>query len=632
MLKSSYILFFPLLIAAFILSGCASTFTVREADELAAHGEWDEAVLKYRDAYQKTPGNLDYRMKYTRARAEAAQIHYKRGMESLNKGNHEQALLEFQAALILDPSYDKAKTALKKTRRLMDSLYYYAKGLESLKKGDEGGAKAAFKKAVALDRDNQAAADGLEKLVKRQKVVMDGYELDIKSAAPITLEFKDTPVKKVFEVLSRLSGMNFVFDSEMKDEKTSVFIKDATFQQAIELILVTNRLGRKVASENSIIIYPSTLQKAAQYEEMMIKVFYLTNVDAKKTANLLKTMIKAKDISVQEDLNAIVVRSKPDAIDLAQKIIAATDLADSEVMLEVNIMEVSRNKASDLGIDLSPDSVTAAVPVSDTGTITLGDLKKLGGGDLLITFPSATLNIKKEDLDADILANPRIRVKNNSKARIHVGERVPIITTTVNNGVSTENVQYTDVGLKLSVEPTIRQNDDVDIKLGLEVSSLGTKTTTNSGSVVYQIGTRNTETSLRLHDGETQVIGGLINDEERTTTARIPLFGDIPLIGRLFSNVDSSKVKTEILMSITPHILKKLELPEEASSGFFSGRDESPSARPLLEGFSPEAIERQGAVRDQSPAVQQEVPQAMPYPIPPPPPPLPASPDAATAR
>ncbi|MBI5234878.1 MAG: hypothetical protein HY886_01320 [Deltaproteobacteria bacterium] len=629
MFKSSYMSLVALLITAFIISGCASMQAAREADELAAAGEWDEAVLRYRDAYRESPHNLEYKMGYTRARQEAARIHYNRGMDSLGKSNHDMAALEFQAALIMDPAYDRAQAALKKTRRLMDSLYYYAKGLESLKKGDESGAKTAFKKAVDLDRDNLAAAEGLEKLGKQQKVVMDGYELDIKSAAPITLEFKDAPVKKVFEVLSRLSGINFVFDSDMRDEKTSIFIKGATFQQAVELLLVTNKLGRKVANESSIIIYPATPQKISQYDELMIKVFYLTNSDAKKTANLLKTMIKARDIAVQEELNAIVVRSKPDALDLAQKIIAATDLADSEVMLEVTIMEIDRNKASNLGIDFSPDAVTAAIPTS-AGTISLRNLGSLSSGDLLIGLPSAALNIKRQDLDANILANPRIRVRNNAKAKIHVGERVPIITTTVNQGVSTENVQYTDVGLKLSVEPAIRHNDDVDIKLGLEVSSLGTKTTTTNGSVVYQIGTRNTETLLRLHDGQTQIIGGLMNDEERTTTAKIPLFGDVPVIGRLFSNVDSSKVKTEILMSITPHILRKLELPEEASSGFFSGRDDSPSVKPLLEGFFPEAIERHGAVKDVSPAVGQESPQTMPYPIPPPPPPI--LPDAVPAR
>ncbi|MDO8427387.1 MAG: type II secretion system protein [Deltaproteobacteria bacterium] len=574
------------LLSALLFAGCSAQL-VKTADEMAARGEWDEAVLTYRDIYQKNPEKLDYRMKYTRARIEAAQIHFSRGEEALSKGEHESAMLEFQAAILLDPSLERAKSSLRKTKKIMDSLYYYGKGVESLKGGDEKGAKAAFKKAVSLNPENQAASLELEKLKKQQKVVMDGYELDIKSQANITLEFKDAGIKKVFEVISRLSGINFMFDSDVKDDRTTVFLKNATFQQALDLVLVTNKLSRKVANENTIIIYPSTPQKTAQYEETMIKVFYLANTDAKKAVNLLRTMLRARDIIVHEELNAIVLRARPDAVELAQKILDATDLADAEVMLEVSIMEINRNKASNLGIDLSPDTITAAVPTTG-GTITLGNLRKLASGELLIGLPTAILNIKKEDLDANILANPKIRVKNNGKARIHVGERVPIITTTVNQGVSTENVQYQDVGLKLSVEPTVRQDEDIDIKLSLEVSSLGTRTTTSSGSVVYQIGTRNTETTLRLHDGETQVFGGLINDEERKTVAKIPFLGDVPVIGKLFARADNSDVKTEILLSITPRVIRKLEVPEEAAAGFLSGRDENPSARPLLEGFAPD--------------------------------------------
>jgi len=591
-------------------AGCAPK-ALLQGDEFASRGEWDEAVLRYAEIYRDEPENLDYRIKYTKARFEAAQIHFSRGEESLKKGAHEAAIMEYQAALMLDPSLDKARASVDKTKRLMDSLYYYGKGAEALKRGDEKEAKSAFKKSLVLNPGNSVAASELEKLKKPQKVVLDGFELDLKSSASITLEFKDTGIKKAFDVLSKLSGVNFVFDSDIRDDKTTLYLKDATFQQALDLILMTNKLSRKVVSENTIIVYPANQQKSAQYEELMIKVFYLSNSDAKKTVNLLRTMLKARDMVVHEELNAIVIRAKPDVIELAQKILDATDLADSEVMLTVEIMEINRNKAAKLGIDLSPDSFTAGVPTGGAspappGTITLNTLKGLNSGALLIGLPTAILNIKKEDLDANILANPKIRVKNNGKAKIHIGERVPIITSTVNQGVTSENVQYQDVGLKLSVEPVIRKTDDVDIKLGLEVSSLGTKIVTNSGSVAYQIGTRNTETVLRLRDGETQIFGGLINDEERTTVAKIPLLGEIPLLGRLFSNSDSNSVKTEILLSITPHILRRLEVPEDTAAGFLSGRDEYPSVRPMMEGFRAEAA--QDAAQRPEPGAQSPMP------------------------
>lgn len=601
---NKHTLLFLIALAAFALTGCAAS-ALQKADEFAEAGKWDEAVLKYAEVYQNKSPDIELKSKYRRARFEAAQIHTRRGEEYLDKGNYDAALLEFQAAGLLDPSLDKARTLLNKTRKLMDSVYYYGKALEAAKDGKEKEAKTALKKSISLNPANKAAVEELDRFKKTERPVMDGYELDIKSNEPITIEFKDAGVKKVFEVLSRLSGINFVFDEELKDNKTTLSLKHATFQQALALILMTNKIGRKVVSENTIVVYPLTPQKTQQYEELMIKVFYLSNTDAKKMVNLLRTMIKAKDMHVHEDLNAIVVRGRPEALELAKRILDASDIADSELMLVVEIFEINRSKAMNLGIDLTPDTITAAVPLT-SGTIALGTLKQLSAGQLLIGLPSAILNFKKEDLDANILANPRIRVKNNSKAKIHIGDRVPIITTTVNQGVTTENVQYQDVGLKLNVEPTIRPDDEVDLKLGLEVSSLGTKTITNNGSVAYQIGTRNTETVLRLHDGETQIIGGLISEAERTTIAKFPLLGDIPVIGRLFSSTDSSKVKTDILMSITPHIVRKVDVPDDAAQGFLSGRDEYPSDRPLLEGFGVDTVKTGTAMEgDTKPQVLQ---------------------------
>lgn len=605
-----------LLVLFLFFTGCTAARLTKTAENLASAGEWDEAALIYRDLNRKDPSNLDYKIKYSRAKFEAAQLHHKRGEEYLEKGAHEAALLEFQAALMLEPSLEKTRAALDKTKKLMDSIYYLGRGLEALQNGKEREARIALKRALVLNPSNEAAALELEKLRNAQKVVMDGYELDIKSTAPITLEFRDAGVKRAFEVVSKLSGINFMFDPELRDERVTIFLKDSTFQQALDLLLVSGKLGKKVVNDNTIVIYPSTPQKIAQYEELIIKVFYLTNSDANKAVNLLRTMLKANDIVVHDDLNAIMVRARPDVVELAQKVLDSIDLADSEVMLEVSILEINRTKAANLGIDLSPDAISASIPMTG-GSITLRELGRLSSGDLLVSLPSAILNIKKEDLDANILANPRIRVKNKEKARIHIGDRVPIITTTVNQGVTSENIQYQDVGLKLLVQPTVRQGDEIDLKLGLEVSSLGTKTITSSGSVAYQIGTRNTETVLRLRDGETQVFGGLISDSERKTIAKIPLVGEVPLIGRLFSNVDGSAIKSEVLLSIKPHVIRRLEIPDEAEAGFMSGRDEFPSAKPIWDGFSVEQN------NNPTPSV---MPSPLPIPVPAPKQPTPITP------
>ena len=288
----------------------------------------------------------------------------------------------------------------------------------------------------------------------------------------------------------------------------------------------------------------------------------------------------------------------------------------------MDILEINRNKAQSLGINLDPAKASLSLPqgkdaLSGVTGILLKDLAKVSSGDLLATLPSAILNMKMEDLDADILANPRIRVKNKEKAKIHIGERVPIITSTVNIGVTTENVQYMDVGLKLNVEPRIKPNDEIDLKISLEVSSLGTKATTTSGSVVYQIGTRNAETSLTLNDGETQIIGGLISDEERTTTLKIPGLGNIPIIGKIFSSTDKSKVKTDILLSITPHIIRRLDMPDEEATRIWSGREESPSLGQTVDVSAPRPD------TSERPAPPQMRDGRTDFPPPPPPPPSP---------
>ncbi len=606
---------FILLISLFVMVGCSSIYSQQRGDEYISAGRWDEAVHEYQGLHSKYPGKMEYKLRYEMAKEKAVLMHYKRGKASLESGDYRAALVEFQRTLILDSTFTKASSSIRKTRKIMDSLFYYQKGQNFLQASNYKRAKGAFQRAVDLDSENELAAAELKKLIRKRRILMGGFELSLKSTAPISMEFKGAGVKKVFQVLSRLSGINFVFDSNVKDSRTTIFLTDATFERALDLILITNNLSKKVVAENTMIIYPSTRRKRAQYEEMMIKVFYLTHSDAKKAVGMLKSMLKVTDVSVIEKLNAIVVRARPETITLAQRVLDATDLADAEVMLDVSIIEIKRNKTANLGLDFAPDSATAAVPVS-SGTIALGALNKLSSSDLLIGLPSATINIKREDLDADILSNPRIRVKNNSKAKIHVGDRIPIITTTVNQGVSTENIQYEDVGLQLTVEPVIRPDDEIDLKLSLEVSSLGTKTVTTNGSVVYEIGTRKTETYLRLHDGETQIIGGLISDEERSTVAKVPLLGEIPVIGRIFANSDSSTVKTEILLSITPHIIRRLEMPDSSKTSFMSGPKDAPSSsRSGVGQFSPMDSLRNKPV---APVNESELPPPfMPHDMPP---------------
>lgn len=578
---------FSLFLIVFITSCSQNTQLLREGDAHAYKGEWDAAYIKYSEAYANKPDKLLFKIKYLQSKSNAAIVHFDRGDLLFADGNFEGALLEYKSALMLDANHEKALRAVKETTRKIDSIYYYGKGTENVEDGRFEDAIVNFKKSVHLDPSNVIAKNTLDKLIGESIIRLDGFELSITSTKPITLDFKNTKVKKAFNVLSKLSGINFVFDRDMKDKNTTVHLQNATFQEALSTILMINELSRKVVNENTIIIYPSTPKKAKQYEELKIEAFYLNNTDAKKMVNLLRTMIKARDIYVHEDLNAIVIRAKPEALDLARNILKATDLSGAEVILEVEVMEVTRNDALDFGLDIDPMSISASLNdggggegATPGGGVTMGynDLVNISRNDLYVTLPYATYTMKKSKLKSNVLANPRIRVKNNEKAEIHIGEKVPIITVIVTDTSTSDKIEFEKVGLELNVEPMVRPNDEVDLKLELKVSTLGAKVTTPSGSVAYQFGTRSTKTSLRLRDGETQIIGGLFNEEERSTVVKIPILGDFPIIGNLFSSIDKSKVKTDILLSITPHVVRNIDIPPDNVISMWSGSQDSPSS------------------------------------------------------
>jgi general secretion pathway protein D len=429
---------------------------------------------------------------------------------------------------------------------------------------------------------------------------------------PVTLELRDANIKMVFEALSRATGINFILDKDIKpDTKATVFVKKARVEDAIEMVLATNGLQKKVLSGTNALIYPNTQAKLKDYQDLMIRSFYFTNAKAKDVAALIKTVLKAKDVHVDERLNMLVMRDTPDVIRVAEKLVAGNDLPDPEVMLEIEVMEVSRSRLQELGIQY-PNQLAV---IGTNGAITLDALRDVDSSAISVS-PLPAVKFKKETGDTNLLANPRIRVRNNEKAKVQVGDRVPIVTTTSTANVgSSETVTYVDVGLKLEVEPRIALDDFVNIKVGLEVSSLGERTQLNNGSFVYQIGTRNAGTVLRLRDGETQVLAGLINDDERKSANKVPGVGDIPLLGRLFSNQSDERNKTEIVLAITPRILGNISRPDAEVAEYWSGTESTISDTPRINLPSGTASGRVGLSRPTPAPVPEVLPEPVPEPV-----------------
>jgi general secretion pathway protein D len=385
-------------------------------------------------------------------------------------------------------------------------------------------------------------------------------------------------------------------------------------EEAIRLILLTNSLEQKVVNETTVFVYPNTPQKQREYQELVVKGFYLANADVKQTANMIRTLVKTRDIFIDEKINLLVIKDTPSAIRLAERLIAAHDLAEPEVMLEVEVLEVNRSRLLELGIRY-PDTLAVSLIGSGgadaAGSLTLQELRDLNSGMVQLTFndPLFLFSLRQQDDGGTVLANPRIRVKNKDKARIHIGDRVPVITTTAaaTGGFVSESVTYLDVGLKLEVEPLISLEDEIGIKVGLEVSNIVREVRpTGSTSLVYQIGTRNAATNLRLRDGETQVLAGLINDSDRKIADKVPGLGDLPVAGRLFKHTTDNTTRTEIVLLITPRLMRTLARPDASSVEFAAGTEAS-TGTPRL-GAAPLTI----------PSIPPPTPQSEDQPQPPP--------------
>lgn len=396
-------------------------------------------------------------------------------------------------------------------------------------------------------------------------------------ARPVSIEFRDASLKQIFEVLARTSGINFVFDKDVRtDQPTTIYLRRATVKEILNAVLLAQQLEQRTLDAGTILVYPNTPAKARDHQALTIKTFYLTNTDAKTAVTTLRTILKAKDIVADEKQNMLVMRDTPEAIRLAEKLLAVHDMPEPEVMLEVEILEVKRSRLLDLGIRW-PDLLTLTPLASLAGgALTLADIRNATSRTLGATVAPLSLSAGKGDTDINLLANPRIRTRNREIAKILIGDRVPNITTTATaTGFVAESVQYVDVGLKLDVQPTIYFDNEVAIRINLEVSNIVDQVKTKTGTLAYQIGTRNASTVLRLKDGENQVLAGLISDAERSSANKVPGLGDIPVIGHLFGSRSEDGQKTELMLSITPRLMRGMIRPDLTRTEFDSGTESS---------------------------------------------------------
>ncbi len=541
--------------ALLLLAGCALP-VIDEADQLSRSGRYEAAYARLDDALRQQPDDAALRTAHSRQRDRVGVQALARADLALASGRLDEAERLVERVRALDAQQPRLGA--------IDGQLRQARQAQQQEAAQQAAQHATQQAAAALPAPTPAPPLPPALAAAYQK--------------PVGLEFRDAPLRQVFEALARSSGVNFVFDKDVRgDARVTVFLRNVTLDEAMRVILATQQLDRKLLNDNTVLVYPNTAAKQREHQELVTRSLYLVNADARQLLGLVRTMTKTRDLYADERLNALVVRDTADVVRQVEQLIATLDLAEPEVMMAVEVMEVASNRLDELGLGW-PDTVQYGLP-GVAGQVSLGERANFRAS---VANPALLATLRGDAGATNLLANPTIRARNREKARVQIGEKLPVFTTTsaINVGVST-TVTYLDVGLKLDVEPTVQLDGDVTIKVALEVSNLLRERSGPGGSLAYQVGTRLTTTSLRLRDGQTQVLAGLINDEDRQRAVGVPRLSTLPLLGKLFGVQSDTRNKTEIVMLITPRIVRRLDPPSRAAATLLSGTDSQPGAAPL---------------------------------------------------
>ena len=534
-----------LLLAGALLAGaCTSTHQVADqGKEAMRHGNWDGAVYYYLEALAHDPENVQYKMALIRARQKASEEHFKRGVTYRKLGKLIAARDEFRMAIELDPTHQFAEQQLKSVQKEIDILSE-PEGKKSLEEMKRKAREAKVKPPI----------------------------LNPRSKEPITLSFpRPTPVKEIYRALAKAFGFNVLFDPKLKDDKITVELNDVTAKRALETVMQAAGHFYKVLDEHSIIVADDTPQNRRKYEDLVIKTFFLSNAEVKDIDKLLRSLIEARRLATNEQLNAITLRDTADKVAIAEKLISTNDKAKAEVMLDVELMEVNAAKLRSLGMQLSEYTFTLGLDPTGVAAdpekgIHLDELKNISRGDWTINVPSIIIRLIKNSADAVSLAQPQMRITEGEKGQLMIGNREPIPVTTFNtsntiggNVVPITSYQYQDVGIKIEVEPRVHHNREITLKLKVEVSNINGYTDAN-----YPIiGTRTISTVIRLMDGETSMLVGLYKEDTAEGSTEIPLISQIPFIGRLFTQKSHASKTTDLVLTLTPHIIRFPDIQEE---------------------------------------------------------------------
>ena len=589
------------------ITGCSLLVStdVKRGDQHLASERWEEASLAYKQALKDDPFNAALQGKYVLARERAAAGYAERGRTLLKEKQVDLALEEFKRALAIEPSKAEYQAGFREAVRLKESRVQYREAERLAQLGRTEDALSRFSHAAELDSTYQEPLESIARLTEEQQARMRAE----RSKQPVTLKFKNAGIREVLEGVAKAGGFTLVFDKDVRNDPISISVQETPFEDALQLILNSNSLFSRQVSPTVLVVSPDTRQKQEQYQDLMIRTFYLSTAKAKDMMPLLKSMLDSKRMHANEQLNAIVMRDQPEKLELAEKIILANDQSEPEVLFELEVLEVNRTKDQKYGLSYPKQAGAGMVAAGFGGPLaaeavhmTYRQLTDLGPSNYLFKLPTTVLlDFFKQQSDAKTLASPKVRVLNNKKAEINIGDKQPILLSTTNvlpgqattGAVPTTStvtsIEFRDTGVKLTVEPSIRLGSELSLKMKVEVIRVGEREILQDAPRIQQFkfGNRSAETTLSVRDGETIVLGGLLQEEDKRTRVTVPWIGDLPLIGNMLSSFETKRVTTEVILTITPHIAQPTLLPGGSYHAFWSGTEFNYATRPVFSRASP---------------------------------------------
>jgi len=534
-----------------LLYGCATTTALRDGRKAEDRQDYDAAVVEYTRALKLDPQNVNARSGLQRAKLRASQDHFTRARRLAGTGRLEESIPEYQLASELNPD----------NREIQNELASVQNQLRA---------------KVPIRRDGKTELEALVERMRDQPlpgVSVSGDPL------PEELNFKAAPSDIIIRALAMMANVNVVFDPAFRPQPLTIQIRNMTFDQAVRAVTDSTQAFYRVTSQRTITVIPDTPAKRREYEEDLVRTFYLSNADVKETMDLLRIVIDARRIGAIAGTNAITITDTAARVDAAGRLISIIDKARPEVMTDVELLEVNRSKLTEWGIQFaSPNSagINGVADINKPG-LTLQDIQNLTAAQVFMTnVPGLYYRLLKQDRTTRVLANPQLRSQVGIAAQAQFGERVPVPVTTFSpiatGGVNQQPItsyNYENIGVNIDITPRTHMDNQVTLALVISVTSISGE----GFGGLPTFGNRLIKTTIRLKDGETNMLAGLIRDDERKVRDGIPGLSDIPAVGHIFGHSSNERNQTDVILMLTPRIVRVLDLTEDDLRAFQMGRD-----------------------------------------------------------